>query len=30
VLLDPAAAAGLARLDYYREVYAAKPDWQGL
>src|SRR5580704_19037406 len=30
VLLDPAAAAGLSRLDYYREVYAAKPDWQGL
>jgi glucosamine-6-phosphate deaminase len=30
VLLDPAAAAGLARLDYYREVYAAKPAWQGL
>jgi glucosamine-6-phosphate deaminase len=30
VLLDPAAAAGLGRLDYYREVYAAKPDWQGL
>ena len=30
VLLDLAAAAGLARLDYYREVYAAKPDWQGL
>jgi glucosamine-6-phosphate deaminase len=28
VLLDPAAAAGLSRLDYYREVYAAKPDWQ--
>jgi glucosamine-6-phosphate deaminase len=30
VLLDPPAAAGLARLDYYREVYAAKPAWQGL
>jgi len=30
VLLDPAAAARLTRLDYYREVYAAKPDWQGL
>ncbi len=30
VLLDPEAASGLARLDYYREVYAAKPDWQGL
>jgi glucosamine-6-phosphate deaminase len=30
VLLDPAAAARLERLDYYREVYAAKPAWQGL
>jgi glucosamine-6-phosphate deaminase len=30
VLLDPAAAARLGRLDYYREVYAAKPGWQGL
>jgi len=30
VLLDPPAAAHLARLDYYREVYAAKPAWQGL
>ena len=30
VLLDPPAAARLARLDYYREVYAAKPAWQGL
>jgi glucosamine-6-phosphate deaminase len=30
VLLDPAAAARLGRLDYYREVYAAKPSWQGL
>ena len=30
VLLDPPAAAGLARLGYYREVYAAKPAWQGL
>src|SRR6202167_47196 len=30
VLLDPAAAGRLGRLDYYREVYAAKPDWQGL
>jgi glucosamine-6-phosphate deaminase len=30
VLLDGAAAAKLARLDYYREVYAAKPSWQGL
>jgi len=30
VLLDPAAAGRLDRLDYYREVYAAKPEWQGL
>jgi glucosamine-6-phosphate deaminase len=30
VLLDPPAAARLARIDYYREVYAAKPAWQGL
>jgi glucosamine-6-phosphate deaminase len=30
VLLDPAAASRLSRLDYYREVYAGKPDWQGL
>ncbi len=30
VLLDPGAASGLERGDYYREVYAAKPDWQGL
>lgn len=30
VLLDPAAASRLQRLGYYREVYAAKPAWQGL
>lgn len=30
VLVDPPAAAGLARLAYYREVYADKPGWQGL
>jgi len=30
VLVDAAAASGLARLDYYREVYAGKPSWQGL
>jgi glucosamine-6-phosphate deaminase len=30
VLVDADAAAGLERLDYYREVYAAKPAWQGL
>jgi glucosamine-6-phosphate deaminase len=29
VLLDPDAAGALARLDYYREVYAGKPEWQG-
>lgn len=30
VLLDDAAASGLTRAAHYREVYAAKPDWQGL
>lgn len=30
VLLDPPAAARLARLEYYREAYAAKPAWQAL
>ena len=30
VLLDEAAASGLARAAHDREVYAAKPDWQGL
>ena len=30
LLVDPAAAERLQRLDYYREVYAAKPTWQGL
>ncbi|MGN6302866.1 MAG: glucosamine-6-phosphate deaminase [Angustibacter sp.] len=30
VLLDDAAAAGLRRLDYYREVWSGKPSWQGL
>lgn len=30
VLLDQAAASRLDRLDYYTEVYAAKPAWQGL
>ncbi len=30
VLLDSRAAAQLTRLDYYREVYASKPTWQGL
>nr|CAA9323544.1 MAG: Glucosamine-6-phosphate deaminase [uncultured Nocardioidaceae bacterium] len=28
VVVDEAAASGLTRLDYYREVYAGKPDWQ--
>lgn len=30
VLVDDAAAARLERASYYREVYADKPDWQGL
>jgi glucosamine-6-phosphate deaminase len=30
VLVDAEAAAGLRRADYYREVYAGKPAWQGL
>jgi glucosamine-6-phosphate deaminase len=30
VLLDPDAAWLLKRADHYREVYATKPDWQGL
>jgi glucosamine-6-phosphate deaminase len=30
VLPDPAAASRLDRLAHYREVYAAKPTWQGL
>jgi glucosamine-6-phosphate deaminase len=30
VLLDPPAAAGLARADHDREVYLGKPSWQGL
>ncbi|SFB91005.1 glucosamine-6-phosphate deaminase [Nocardioides terrae] len=30
VLLDGDAAGSLQRADYYREVYAAKPSWQGL
>lgn len=28
VLLDEAAASRLHRLDYYRDVWAGKPDWQ--
>lgn len=28
VILDEAAASRLERVDYYREVYAAKPAWQ--
>ena len=30
VLLDDAAARRLQLVDYYRETYLAKPDWQGL
>jgi glucosamine-6-phosphate deaminase len=30
VLLDDAAATGLARAAHHREVYAGKPAWQGL
>jgi glucosamine-6-phosphate deaminase len=30
LLIDDAAASGLARADHYREVYAGKPRWQGL
>ena len=30
VVVDEAAAAGLAHADYYRAVYAGKPDWQPL
>ncbi len=30
VLLDEEAASRLARVDHYREVFAHKPDWQGL
>ena len=29
VLLDDAAARGLAKADHYREVHAGKPRWQG-
>ena len=29
VVLDPAAAAELELADYYRDVYAGKPAWQG-
>jgi len=30
VLLDDAAAQRLQLVDYYRETYRSKPDWQGL
>jgi len=30
VLLDGAAASRLQLIDYYREAYESKPDWQGL
>ena len=29
VVLDEPAAAGLQLLEYYREVYGGKPEWQG-
>jgi glucosamine-6-phosphate deaminase len=28
VIVDDAAATGLALAEYYREVQAAKPEWQ--
>ena len=30
VVVDEAAAAGLALAGYYRETWAHKPEWQGL
>ena len=30
VLLDDAAARRLQLVDYYRETYRCKPDWQGI
>jgi glucosamine-6-phosphate deaminase len=30
ILLDDDAAAGLDRGEYYREVWAHKPEWQAL
>jgi glucosamine-6-phosphate deaminase len=30
VVVDEAAASGLRLADYYRMVYAGKPDWQGI
>ena len=30
VVVDEAAAVGLPHADYYRDVYAGKPDWQPL
>lgn len=30
VLLDDAAAQRLQRVDYYRETYRSKPEWQGI
>ena len=30
VVLDPAAAAGLELQEYYAQVWADKPDWQGI
>ena len=30
VLLDDAAARRLQLVDYYRETYRSKPEWQGI
>lgn len=30
ILIDEAAAAGLKLMDYYKQTYADKPDWQGI
>ncbi|MEN3583130.1 glucosamine-6-phosphate deaminase [Streptomyces sp. ZYX-F-203] len=30
IVVDEAAASALTRADYFRQAYAAKPDWQGL
>jgi len=30
VVIDDAAASRLTQIEYYRETYANKPDWQGL
>jgi glucosamine-6-phosphate deaminase len=28
IILDEEAASGLQRINYYKEVYAGKPQWQ--